>query len=86
MDKSVIKTTHPNFKFFDDLDQSKKTKLLLLFINELFFDSNFSEFNKRIYGGEGVEIKEDSNNNENQIIITIENKNGQPLRLKKVWS
>lgn len=85
MDKSVIKTTHPNFKFFDDLDQSKKTKLLLLFIDELFFDSNFSEFNKRIYGGEGVEIKEDSdNNNENQIIITIENKNGQPLRLKKV--
>lgn len=84
MDKSVITTTHPNFKFFDDLDKSKKNILLGLFINELFFDSNFSEFNKRISKGKGVEIKQDSNNNENQIIITIENKNGQPLRLKKV--
>ena len=84
MDKSVKKITHPNFNFFDNLNQSQKNILLGLFINELFFDSNFSEFNKRISKGEGVEIKEYSNNNENQIIITIENKNRKPLRLKKV--
>ena len=84
MDKSVKKITNPNFNFFDNLNQLQKNILLGLFINELFFDSNFSEFNKRISKGKGVEIKEYSNDNENQIIITIENKNRKPLRLKKV--
>lgn len=80
MDKNIKKTTHSNFIFLDEMKQPTKTILLKLFINEIFFDSNFSEFNKRFR----VKIEEDSNNNENQIIITIENKNRKPLRLKKV--
>jgi hypothetical protein len=80
MDKNIKTTTHSNFIFLDEMKQPTKTILLKLFINEIFFDSNFSEFNKRFR----VKIEENSNNNENQIIITIENKKGQPLRLKKV--
>ena len=78
MDKSVIKTTHPNFKFFDNLNKSQKNILLKLFINEIFFDSNFSEFNKRFR----VKIEEDKNNIDAQIIIIITNVDNEPLKLK----
>ncbi len=84
MDENIKSTTHPNFIFLDNLKREQKTLLLKLFINEIFFDSNFSEFNKRFYGGKGVKIEENKPNSEAQIIISIINVDKQPLRLKKV--